>query len=104
MEDDKLIQDFFSEMKKNDQENIEVPAFPKQKRKQTLSTYVSSIAMVLLLVLGYVALIPKHKTNDATESISIVIFSEKSGSESLIQHENPTSDWESPTASLINDF
>ncbi|UII28047.1 hypothetical protein LVD15_06375 [Fulvivirga maritima] len=106
MEDEKLMKEFFNNMKKQDEESIEIPAFPaKRKRRVRLSLVFSSLAVVVLAGIGYTLLPSKEKAAENVAEMSIIIETGPSlSSDYLIKEETAVSEWESPTASLINDF
>ncbi|MBL3654739.1 hypothetical protein [Fulvivirga sediminis] len=106
MEDEKLMKEFFNNMKKQDEESIEIPAFPaKRKRKVRLSLVFSSLAVVVLAGIGYALLPSEGKATENVAEMSIIIETGPSlSSDYLIKEETTVSEWESPTASLINDF
>lgn len=100
-EDDKVLRDFFSEMKNSDSD-IEMPEFHsmiKKKRRLNLITVAASLILIALSVWYF--LTPTQEP----ASIEIVVTEESSdGSLSLMTQDNSIEEWKSPTQSLIDDF
>ncbi len=100
--DDKIIDEFFSEMKEADS-GIEIPEFDSLivKKKWRLKVAAVAASLILIAVSGWYLL---TRTRESA-SIEIVVMEVSSeGDLSVMTHDETIEEWKSPTQSLINDF
>ncbi|WP_100628433.1 hypothetical protein [Algoriphagus formosus] len=103
MENDQLIENFFSDMKKQDQ-NIRIPEFPETKVRSFNWWIPSGIAATLLL--GGFLLTQQEPVAEAPSEVIIISLQENENNEQefTIEEKAYIDVWESSTSSLLTEF
>ena len=103
MENDQLIKDFFSEMKKQDQ-NLPIPEFPETKVRTFNWWFPMGIAASLLV--GGLLWYQQEPAKEAPNEVIIISLQENENQQqTLIIEEKAYIDvWESSTSSLLTEF
>ena len=100
--DDKLIAEFFREMKAEDN-NLTIPVAPTRTQPRRVWLPYAAAATVVVVILAY--LFTTHPASKRVPQIEITLSgSPASTTESLMPVSRGMDAWESPTQSLINDF
>ncbi|MDF2158855.1 hypothetical protein [Algoriphagus sp. CAU 1675] len=105
MENDELIRDFFSEMKKQDR-HLEIPEFPEEKAKAKSFNWWIPIGIAASLVFGFLILGKNEPQVEPVPEVLIITLEQINGQELQFHIEETTEMdiWESPTASLLTEF
>ncbi|GEM_PF-5999374 len=103
--EDKIIVDFFREMKSKDKELpiMPTPALPKQKTWWPYAVAASFTLAIITYVISSQPETPTQPIPGGTVEITLTGVP-ASPTESLVTHAASIETWESPTQSLINDF
>jgi len=103
MENDELIESFFRDMRKADQ-NLEVPAFPESKTRKINWLIPIGIAASLMLA-GFLFFEKKPEVKAPAEIIIITLENGPNHEQQFkIQESTYLETWESNTSSLLTEF
>ena len=103
MENDEQLEQFFDQMKKQD-EQLEIPAFPEVKTRKFNLWIPAGIAASLAL-LGLIMQEPQPLPEAPNEVLIITLQEGDNNEQEFIIEEKAYLDvWESPTASLLTDY
>jgi len=101
--EDRIIKNFFQDMKEQD-ERIAIPPAPTHSHNKKQNWFPYSIAAsLLLLAVSYVIFQQPEPVADYTINITLETDTINS-TESLVDADISIDEWESPTQSLIEDF
>ena len=104
---DKDLHEFFSEMRKAD-EQLDVPDFEvPPKKRQPITRYFLPLgiaASLLIIISTYLLLRPEQAQVEPYEIVITIGNEEGSSTQPLIEPTSSIDSWTSPTGSLIADF
>jgi hypothetical protein len=103
MENDELIKSFFEEMRKEDQ-NLEIPVFPKPKTRSI--NWLIPVGIAASLFLAGFLFFEKEPLTNAPAEVIIITLEEGPNQEMQfsIEHTTEMEIWESPTSSLLTEY
>lgn len=103
--ENKEIKSFFDDMRKEDLKNT-IPDFEAvfpQKRKSKIR-YIIPVGIAASLIVGFGIWNKKPETITEEETLVISLENQETTTDVLLSDDLSVFDWESSTASLINDF
>ncbi len=103
MENDELIKSFFEDMRKEDQ-NLEIPAFPKPKTRSI--NWLIPVGIAASLFLAGFLFYEKEPEVKAPAEVIIITLEEGPNQEQQFKIKESTylDTWESSTSSLLTEF
>ncbi|MEP0264769.1 hypothetical protein [Dokdonia sp.] len=103
--EDDDIKAFFADMRKEDTQHT-IPKFEDllPKKRTSKIRYIIPIGIAASLIVGFGVWTDTTETRTIPDDTLFISLEEETGTETLLSDDLSVFSWESPTASLINDF